>query len=153
MGSKATSSNILARLEDLVITKRIVATVLMMAFCGTQFASADLIPRGVKSVKHSITFTGLKKFKGKKFILSPLNGHYVRRGGKIKFAIVEEGKAVQFDRRASPRLYVVDEAFDVKTITDAWFKKKDHIVSKKISRTALIPDSSPVMSIKTVYQI
>lgn len=145
----------LERLEDPVTTKKMLALALVLAFCGTQTASADVIPGNVKSVKHTITFTGLKKFKGKKFILSPTNGHYTEtmRGGKIKFAVIEEGKPVKFGRHFSPKVYVVDASFDVKTITNAWFKKKDHIVSKKISRSSFVRSSSPVMSIKTTYEL
>ncbi|MDF1660133.1 MAG: hypothetical protein P1V97_00075 [Planctomycetota bacterium] len=137
------------------MTKKMLAAVLVMAFCGSQSVSADVIPGNVKSVKHTITFTGLKKFKGKKFILSPTNGHYreTMRGGKIKFAVIEEGKPVHFGSHFSPKVYVVDDSFDLKTITNAWFKKKDHIVSKKISRSSFIDRSSPVMSIKTTYEL
>lgn len=137
------------------MTKKMLAAVLVMAFCGTQSVSADVIPENVKSVKHTITFTGLKKFKDKKFILSPTNGHYTEtmRGGKIKFAVIEEGKPVSFGRHFSPKVYVVDKSFDVKTITNAWFKKKDHIVSKKIGQKSFVSEASPVVAIKTVYEL
>lgn len=135
--------------------RQILAAALLTAFFANQNVFADVIPENVKTVKHTITFTGLKKFKDKKFILSPTNGHYTEtmRGGKIKFTVIEEGKAVSFGRHFAPRVYVVDKAFDVKTITNEWFKKKDHILSKKIRRNSFVSDSSPVVAINTVYEL
>ena len=135
--------------------RQILVATLLTAFFANQNVFADVIPENVKAVKHTITFTGLKKFKDKKFILSPTNGHYTEtmRGGKIKFTVIEEGKAVSFGRHFAPRVYVVDKAFDVKAITNEWFKKKDHILSKKIRRNSFVSDSSPVVAINTVYEL